>query len=1021
MHYIVRLGENLFVDLESGRCRRTKMPQKGEQGEKLTYGQLKLFAFLVKNREHVCEIGALEGLFDSGLDEEQTAGIKQQIQRIKNKLQSVDRSFDSRRAKDVFQSVPRVGYMFHLPEDGEILEIGAPTDALRRLDAAWFADARKMGEKEREAVREALDRMDGSWENALQASALGMCVHNAGLRSHLRNFSEFVFQKDGARGVVNVASVGAEGKTVLLAEFARMCAEEHPNWNVYEMDLSKIEPNMEAMQGIIDFLRQKGIGKIRRCILLMDAPDVLDRRFELFLYKILTENQPWLYVVFTNRVFTMTLAYQQPQLDDLTGFIRVYLLDPEAREEFSDVIERTFCIRNDDGTKRKVEIDWEKIEEMREKERLKEAVNSFVAVPRASVKREVMEGIVMRRYAPFNDVKEALIKRLPGLPYDERSYTDLYLMLLGPAARMSEDDREEVVAYNACRGNTIWDNWKSVTGLLDDRCIGYRLISEMFPYMAIMWIFGIPVTVEFLCRAAGREIEGEMRWMLDKAVGNDVFLEGEKLVQPDKDVLYACFYMHPEVSAARCITEILQSTWLDEELLESTIGKIFMPSMDRDREGVPFSIDMLKLSIVTLRNHLYMKMLTEKGIADIPELANLWFRYEPGIFQGTLSRTVISFTAAFERLVEEERRRNVRIRYWLDFLDLAAYYFESIPDFMMDFYAEQDEKTKDKMFTGAENSFKNGRYYREAIWKENMDNFLEELRGALCADSACANHGPSGGMAGDGDAGEADALSRQKPERAGTVVTDLEAEDEEELAGSDILTGHERPPMKNRLLNALLSNRQKQLKHLDMIAAEEKAFFEMLDALNRGESIDTFDSGEADDIEAWTEELGHRANRINTAYGEFQDVMAEHGEEEGIMLVTGRWSMFLYRLGLYKDAYDVLAYSERCLPESLEGMYWIYLQQGRVAKAGGPSSPGEEPDNPYFNLKEAERFYRKAYDNYLRYGNQNDLEPFYAILRTLAAFYHEQGETSKEERAYEELDKRMPSSRIRDEIHGRPE
>ena len=61
------------------------------------------------------------------------------------------------------------------------------------------------------------------------------CVQNAEMRRLLRDFSEFVFMEDGKRGVVTVASVGAEGKTVILAEFARKCIEDHPNWNVDEL------------------------------------------------------------------------------------------------------------------------------------------------------------------------------------------------------------------------------------------------------------------------------------------------------------------------------------------------------------------------------------------------------------------------------------------------------------------------------------------------------------------------------------------------------------------------------------------------------------------------------------------------------------------------------------------------------------------------------------------------------------------------------------------------------------------
>ena len=298
--------------MESDVCRRTKIPSEGAIEERLTRGQLRILSYLVKNREHVCETGMLQGLFDSGLSGDQTAGIKQQIQRIKNKFRSVDSSFDSQRAREVFKSISGVGYMFHLPDGGEIIEACLPSDTLRCLDAKWFAAIKRMDEESKREVREAFDRMDSSWDNTLYASALDMCVHNSAMRRQLHDFTEFVFREDGMRGVVSVVSVGAEGKTVLLAEFARSCVENHPNWNIYDLKLSSVESSPEAIQEIIDYIRRRGIGKIRRTILILDDPDVLDRSFRILLHKIQEINQSWLYMIFTSRLYTITLAFEQP-------------------------------------------------------------------------------------------------------------------------------------------------------------------------------------------------------------------------------------------------------------------------------------------------------------------------------------------------------------------------------------------------------------------------------------------------------------------------------------------------------------------------------------------------------------------------------------------------------------------------------------------------------------------------------------------------------------------------------------
>ena len=115
-------------------------------------------------------------------------------------------------------------------------------------------------------------------------------------------------------------------------------------------------------------------------------------------------------------------------------------------------------------------------------------------------------------------------------------------------------------------------------------------------------------------------------------------------------------------------------------------------------------------------------------MADIPALAFLWFTYEPGVFQGTLSRTVIAFSSAFERTIENEARVTTCIQYWLHFLEVAVYYFLTIPDFLMDYFTDQDDDVKEKMLTGTKNSLNNGRYYRENFWKSHMESYFQELQ-----------------------------------------------------------------------------------------------------------------------------------------------------------------------------------------------------------------------------------------------------------------------------------------------------
>ena len=261
--------------------------------------------------------------------------------------------------------------------------------------------------------------------------------------------------------------------------------------------------------------------------------------------------------------------------------------------------------------------------------------------------------------------------------------------------------------------------------------------------------------------------------------------------------------------------------------------------------------------------------------------------------------------------------------------------------------------------------------------------------------------------------GSKDTLESQSEERSPIAEETNERNDSEKAEHSG------RPRVKNRLLNALIGKRQKQLQELSKIAAEEQVLFDLTEASAHKEGTERYED-EKDDSEADLFDFALRANKVMIDYREYRDAMAEAGEQDAVLLVSGRWSMFCYRLGMYEEAQKILSYAVRCLHEALEGMYWIYLLQGRVAEVGGSlSHEKEKPSgNPCYNPKAAERYYRKAYDNYLRYGNQSDLEPFIIILQTLATFYYKQGKKRKEEKVYNEIETRIPSSRIRDAVHG---
>ena len=583
--------------------------------------------------------------------------------------------------------------------------------------------------------------------------------------------------------------------------------------------------------------------------------------------------------------------------------------------------------------------------------------------------------------------------------------------------------------------------------ILDHKCEGEWIISEMFPIMAAMWIFGIRVTLEFLCRVTGKENFGNLRWILNESTGNTICVEKGRLLAPDMDMLYAYFYLHPKITPEGCLRCLFGYPWMDAEMLVEATRKTFVHFMHSRSESIPFSVDMLQLAGLAKKNHTYSRFYAEKELADIPELGVLWYSHLPDFSRGKLSGTTIAFTTAFERVVDKEPHRRVCIQYWLRFLEVAVYYFEDVPDFLMNFYLDSYKELRENMIAGVENSLHNGQYFLEKMWQERMEYYLLELRKAETADHELAN--ADGNENTDRIANgilDEDAENKLINADSNETIKGNAGENAKDNTKEDTKENAERTISRDRILQTLLRKRQDQLRYLATVAAQEKEFFEMLRADSRGEeqagqtaaSIsveaaqarqDKMPAGQDEvrtgeeaisdtDREIVLVDLSVRMNRILMEYRDFRDAMAQTGEDEGVLLVTGRWSMFCYRVGLYREAQEVLQYALRTLPKEVEGIYWIYMMMGKIAETGRPSVPGEPSKNPCYNLEAAEKYYREGYENYLQYGNQNDLEPFTTFLQMLARLYNRQGRKKEEDDIYREMETRIPAARIRREIQG---
>lgn len=153
MKTILKLTEHLLIDLSTGECYDQEGYSNSQFRERLTSGQLKLLNYFVENRELLCSFSQLEGLFDDELGDYKMPGIKQQIWRIKQKLNNIDINFGADESKRVFQSVSGRGYIFHMPIHGRIYQRNAPSDFLWHITPEFCANLFLHNDEDKEKLR----------------------------------------------------------------------------------------------------------------------------------------------------------------------------------------------------------------------------------------------------------------------------------------------------------------------------------------------------------------------------------------------------------------------------------------------------------------------------------------------------------------------------------------------------------------------------------------------------------------------------------------------------------------------------------------------------------------------------------------------------------------------------------------------------------------------------------------------------------------------------------------------------
>ena len=101
MKEILKITENLYIDLSTGECFASEDYVEPQNRVYLTSSQLVLMKHFSKKLDLICSFEELEMLLDNNLENPKPPVIKQQIYRIKKKLQCVNPDFDSEFARHI--------------------------------------------------------------------------------------------------------------------------------------------------------------------------------------------------------------------------------------------------------------------------------------------------------------------------------------------------------------------------------------------------------------------------------------------------------------------------------------------------------------------------------------------------------------------------------------------------------------------------------------------------------------------------------------------------------------------------------------------------------------------------------------------------------------------------------------------------------------------------------------------------------------------------------------------------------
>lgn len=662
MKKILKLSSSLYVDLDTGDCRRTEETHGGKTS-RLTRRQLEILNFLVLNRERLCTREELEGLADSAhgavYRDMETSIVKNHISRLKKVLKSVDTGFGEQ-ANRVFEAVHGSGYIFHMPKDGKLIETRAPVDGIDSIDWEFIRGQKLESEVGIENLKNIFYGITGDRKVIMQAVCNNIHVSNAKYKKLLREFSAFVFAPKAPAAPVFLMADGGTGKSTLLCQFALQTAIDHPGWNVSYLDLPMLGDRRETYQQVIAYLYQNGISRTRKNVLCIDSPHENPDGFRELYQCLLGEGNPYLYVVAAERASLMLNLLESNSVYQRNSYIRGFYLDNGKGEDVPMEGLRGSHVQ------------------LRELRRY-----MFPQEEKEDITKQMVMHFSESRKLDRGSVAESMAK----VSYGKKTVSDVFIDFkryynesAGRRIGAGKDNYIPKIAMD-------WDEWKGKCRKLDPDCSRLK-ISEAFPYIAACSIFGIPVTYAFLKEMTDHPYKSELLQTFPQGLGECIqCVDGCFMLRHDTvaDNYFAC---HPEISLQECMEELVTQEYMDKGTVLLFVERVFSFVFCRNPQKAPHGINLKKLADLFRESPKYMGIIREYDRLFRLEFSFIALNYNLDFCTDRNGELQDAISESFQRVQECIQDKGKMIWYWLRYVETSLLYCMEAPESLVFFAAD---------------------------------------------------------------------------------------------------------------------------------------------------------------------------------------------------------------------------------------------------------------------------------------------------------------------------------------------